>query len=186
MQKNLVVPFLLLLSSSAHVLAHSGGTNADGCHTNRKTGEYHCHGGSRSAAPAPAPREAPSSPPAEAPVIRFATPEEISSTQKAPAFHQVPSRREPPIEKWDNLGTRKIAADGFEVIRPSSVQLVQMAQLLLRAQKYEITDRSGEMGYSTILAIRKFQSRYDPNPDGRVSPELLLKLAEAKQTGCSP
>jgi len=23
--------------------AHSGGTNADGCHTNRKTGEYHCH-----------------------------------------------------------------------------------------------------------------------------------------------
>ncbi len=24
-------------------LAHSGGTNAEGCHTNRKTGEYHCH-----------------------------------------------------------------------------------------------------------------------------------------------
>lgn len=23
--------------------AHGGGTNADGCHTNRKTGEYHCH-----------------------------------------------------------------------------------------------------------------------------------------------
>lgn len=25
-------------------LAHGGGLNADGCHTNRKTGEYHCHG----------------------------------------------------------------------------------------------------------------------------------------------
>jgi hypothetical protein len=24
-------------------LAHSGGTNDDGCHYNRKTGDYHCH-----------------------------------------------------------------------------------------------------------------------------------------------
>lgn len=24
--------------------AHSGRTNSNGCHTNRKTGEYHCHG----------------------------------------------------------------------------------------------------------------------------------------------
>ena len=31
----------LLHSSSAP--AHSGGTNADGCHTNRQTGDYHCH-----------------------------------------------------------------------------------------------------------------------------------------------
>jgi len=26
---------------SAH--AHSGGTNADGCHTDHRTGDYHCH-----------------------------------------------------------------------------------------------------------------------------------------------
>ncbi|MFC1626425.1 YHYH domain-containing protein [Pseudomonadota bacterium] len=25
------------------VVTHSGGTDAYGCHTNRKTGEYHCH-----------------------------------------------------------------------------------------------------------------------------------------------
>ena len=24
-------------------IPHSGGTNADGCHTNRRTGDYHCH-----------------------------------------------------------------------------------------------------------------------------------------------
>ncbi|MDH5478268.1 MAG: YHYH domain-containing protein [Nitrospinota bacterium] len=24
-------------------MAHGGRTNKDGCHTNRKTGEYHCH-----------------------------------------------------------------------------------------------------------------------------------------------
>ncbi|WP_460989387.1 excalibur calcium-binding domain-containing protein [Sphingobium sp. TomTYG45] len=26
-------------------LAHSGGLNAEGCHNNRKTGDYHCHRG---------------------------------------------------------------------------------------------------------------------------------------------
>ena len=28
---------------SSFTFAHSGRTNADGCHTNKKTGEYHCH-----------------------------------------------------------------------------------------------------------------------------------------------
>jgi hypothetical protein len=27
-------------------VAHPGGLNAEGCHNNRKTGEYHCHRGS--------------------------------------------------------------------------------------------------------------------------------------------
>lgn len=26
--------------------AHPGGLNKEGCHNNRKTGDYHCHGGS--------------------------------------------------------------------------------------------------------------------------------------------
>ncbi|AKM11569.1 calcium-binding protein [Croceicoccus naphthovorans] len=44
--------------AAAPALAHGGGVDASGCHTNRSTGEYHCHG-SRSA-PAPAPkRDAP-------------------------------------------------------------------------------------------------------------------------------
>jgi hypothetical protein len=43
---SLLVVFALLGSSPA--LAHSGGLNADGCHTNRRTGEYHCHRGSSS------------------------------------------------------------------------------------------------------------------------------------------
>ena len=32
-----------LLVTSAEALAHSGGLNAEGCHHNRKTGDYHCH-----------------------------------------------------------------------------------------------------------------------------------------------
>jgi hypothetical protein len=37
---------LIALSAlfSALVHAHPGGLNAEGCHNNRKTGEYHCHG----------------------------------------------------------------------------------------------------------------------------------------------
>ena len=34
--------------------AHSGGLNAEGCHNNRKTGDYHCHRGGSAK-----PREAP-------------------------------------------------------------------------------------------------------------------------------
>jgi hypothetical protein len=34
------------------VPAHPGGLNAEDCHTNHKTGEYHCHrGGARTVAP---------------------------------------------------------------------------------------------------------------------------------------
>lgn len=43
---------LLILGLPAVALAHGGGLNADGCHTNRKTGDYHCH---RKQAAAPAP-----------------------------------------------------------------------------------------------------------------------------------
>jgi endonuclease G len=40
---------LLLVSSCAQ--SHPGRTNADGCHTDRKTGDYHCHKPKRQAAP---------------------------------------------------------------------------------------------------------------------------------------
>lgn len=33
------------------VAAHPGGLNSEGCHNNRKTGGYHCHGGSTSSRP---------------------------------------------------------------------------------------------------------------------------------------
>jgi hypothetical protein len=35
----------LMLFACAGVPAHSGGLNAEGCHHNRKTGDYHCHRG---------------------------------------------------------------------------------------------------------------------------------------------
>jgi hypothetical protein len=41
---------LLLCVASPTTTPHSGGTNADGCHTNHRTGDYHCH---NSKAPVP-------------------------------------------------------------------------------------------------------------------------------------
>ena len=39
----LFATFVLLSFGSETAFSHSGGTNAAGCHTNRKTGDYHCH-----------------------------------------------------------------------------------------------------------------------------------------------
>lgn len=41
MKRMALIAALLLASSLA--FAHSGGTDSSGCHTNHKTGEYHCH-----------------------------------------------------------------------------------------------------------------------------------------------
>ena len=47
------IVFTLLLCAPGLALAHGGGLNAEGCHNNRKTGDYHCHG-AKAKAPAPA------------------------------------------------------------------------------------------------------------------------------------
>ena len=41
-----------IVAAPATVVAHSGGTDRNGCHVNRQTGERHCHGGRGRAAPA--------------------------------------------------------------------------------------------------------------------------------------
>lgn len=41
--KFLLAMIALAVSNAAH--AHGGGLDKNGCHTNRKTGDYHCHRG---------------------------------------------------------------------------------------------------------------------------------------------
>ena len=50
-----VAAFATIIALPMPVLAHSGGTDSSGCHTNRKTGDYHCHGGGTQACPHPRP-----------------------------------------------------------------------------------------------------------------------------------
>ncbi|HGM5452327.1 DUF1283 domain-containing protein [Serratia marcescens] len=47
LQIGIKLSLLLAILLTPSVMAHPGRTNADGCHTNRKTGEYHCHGSKR-------------------------------------------------------------------------------------------------------------------------------------------
>jgi len=42
---------LLLFTATSDASAHPGGLDKHGCHTNRSTGEYHCHRGSGAATP---------------------------------------------------------------------------------------------------------------------------------------
>ncbi|MEJ1097304.1 MULTISPECIES: excalibur calcium-binding domain-containing protein [unclassified Pseudoxanthomonas] len=44
---------VLLLVATPTAWAHGGGLNKDGCHNNRRTGDYHCHRGSGNSAPSP-------------------------------------------------------------------------------------------------------------------------------------
>ncbi len=39
----IIIVLILAAASIVPAAAHSGGTNAQGCHTNSKTGDYHCH-----------------------------------------------------------------------------------------------------------------------------------------------
>jgi hypothetical protein len=48
--KALLLAAACLTSTLAH--GHGGGLDSDGCHTNRKTGDYHCHRGSGGSRPA--------------------------------------------------------------------------------------------------------------------------------------
>jgi hypothetical protein len=49
--KQLIVMYMTISVSLADMsesaIAHPGGLDAKGCHTNRKTGEYHCHNQSK-------------------------------------------------------------------------------------------------------------------------------------------
>lgn len=50
--RRLALPLACLaLLSLGDASAHGDGLNKDGCHNNRKTGDYHCHRGSASSAP---------------------------------------------------------------------------------------------------------------------------------------
>lgn len=52
----------LMLAACSGALGHGGGLDANGCHTNRRTGDYHCHQGPGAAPPSPQ-RLAPDDPP---------------------------------------------------------------------------------------------------------------------------
>lgn len=55
MRRRLLLVVAATVLAAGQVSAHPGGLDAEGCHTNRKTGERHCHRGSAGPAPSPKP-----------------------------------------------------------------------------------------------------------------------------------
>ncbi|MYE14093.1 MAG: YHYH domain-containing protein [Gammaproteobacteria bacterium] len=55
MRNRIALGLAVALLMAVPAASHSGGTNAAGCHTNRSTGDYHCHT-PRSSSPSSSPR----------------------------------------------------------------------------------------------------------------------------------
>ncbi len=74
------------LGTAGSVCAHGGGLDKDGCHTNRKTGEYHCHrsGGVSRTPHAQPPQQNFRATPAAAPARAFANCAEARAAGAAP------------------------------------------------------------------------------------------------------
>ncbi|HYI10760.1 MAG TPA: YHYH domain-containing protein [Thermoanaerobaculia bacterium] len=71
-----VLVFAVVLFRPGAANGHGGGLDKNGCHTNRKTGDYHCHG-----APAPSPAPTRSEPPPSAPIAPRAAASTLLSVQ---------------------------------------------------------------------------------------------------------
>lgn len=80
--KKLIIALALTVALSLPILsfAHPGRTNAQGCHNNRKTGDYHCHNSGSAKAPAKVAAPAPSKPPKAATTTAKAVPTEYLAT----------------------------------------------------------------------------------------------------------
>jgi hypothetical protein len=81
-----VLALAVLLASVPTTHAHPGGLDKHGCHTNRKTGDYHCH---RDGAPTPAAFAAPAPTPSPA----SATPSRPHDRSPARAFRNCDEAR---------------------------------------------------------------------------------------------
>jgi len=88
--KRLILTLAVLVISPA-AYAHGGGLNAQGCHNNRKTGDYHCHRPQQTV-------QRPSPPPAQpqAPQSNYTPTTAFANCAAARAAGRAPVRRGEP------------------------------------------------------------------------------------------
>lgn len=144
-----LIGIALALAAASQLLAHGGGLDANGCHTNRKTGEYHCHRAPRAAEP----------PPIVAPAPRASTPAPLPLVSPQPS----------------GAGSGPQAA----ACGATRDEVLAAARTLLIGLGYfdpSLPDRSGA-GLGT--AVRNFQREVFLEPTGIVDGALLVRLAEA-------
>ena len=99
--RTLLTSGLLLAAIAGELFAHGGGLNAEGCHFNRKVGDYHCH-----RAPAVAPAVAATQ---QAPLLSA---EQRLATQPTLPRQAVPTRAPSTCFVGPRGGTYTITASG--------------------------------------------------------------------------
>ena len=92
-----LIVLCLLLPLAQMAYAHGGGLDASGCHTEKKTGVYHCHG-----AKAPQPRTASS----------FVGGSQARSSTKYANCSEARAAGEAPVRAGDPGYSRKLDRDG--------------------------------------------------------------------------
>jgi hypothetical protein len=94
------------------VFAHPGGLNAEGCHNNRKTGDYHCHRSQQ--VPTPVIHRSPASVPGNADSLQqlVAPSQHHEPTQERAQLLQTSSATKPTCHTGPRGGTYTITASG--------------------------------------------------------------------------
>lgn len=134
---------------------HGGGLDASGCHTNRKTGDYHCH---RGEATPPPPRLSP------------APPSSFMIRPSRPAVPQEPNRGSAPRatgSEWELVATAELLLKslGYAVDKPDGVMDAGTRSAVMRFQLDRRVTADGEISGELLvtLAIEVLRRASAPN-----------------------
>lgn len=160
MEKRVLCVFVaFMLFPALTATAHPGGTDKNGCHTEKKTGIYHCHGGTSS----PPPKSSTSS---AAPSSAAAPSTSTSATTFAP------------VSRWSNAPSKPSTTASTAAAPPqASSNLVRATQNLLRILGF-LVDTNGNLTSATRSAIEMFQRQEKQDPTGVPDDALIAKLSE--------
>jgi hypothetical protein len=140
---------MMAFTATSTAYAHGGGLDRNGCHTNRKTGDYHCHG-----APAK---------PTPPPIASRAEPRAAATTATEPTKPQ-PLFAVAEQAKPENCGA-------------SFLEAFVAARTLLIALGFLDPERDGTSDRATAEAVKRFEADTGVTPVGVVNGQLLERLA---------
>lgn len=146
---------LLALATTSGAYAHGGGLDRNGCHTNRKTGDYHCHG-------------APAKPPPP-PTANRAEPRAAATTPTEPTRVVAPPKPQPLFAIAEQAKPENCGASFLEAF--------VAARTLLIALGFLDPERDGTSDRATAEAVKRFEAETGVTPVGIVNGQLLERLA---------
>jgi hypothetical protein len=145
--------FLALALLPGAAGGHGGGLDRNGCHTDSRTGVYHCHGGGSGSGSGQS----------------GGTSSNNRATRSTPTSR---SSTATGIQPLSSAGTITMAAS----VVASQRELILTAQTLLAGLGYQVA-LDGALGPDTVAAVRQFQGSTGGQADGKVSGQLLVDLA---------